>query len=178
MRMRKQGIIIESERIKEAKAKYNAYDAQIWIKEYFDKFSGGYNVYHKNHKFSPTGGGGAAEKEVGKMLAKYNGKQVEFLPEGNKKGPDMKFDEQTWDIKYIDYANENTIRKYLLDAQKADNAIFYWKTNEKLFVLKNASKREIGRLTKGQINSLPNIYYMDKNGLLKLLWKNKKGLNK
>jgi hypothetical protein len=40
------------------------------------------------------------------MLAKYNGKQVEFLPENNYKSPDIKFDNQKWDIKYISTANE------------------------------------------------------------------------
>ena len=55
--------------------------------------------------------------------------------------------------------------------------IFYWEINEKLFELNNASKREIGRLEKGQIDGLPEIYYIDKNNLLRLLWK-KKRLNK
>jgi len=47
-------------------------------------------------------------------------------------------------------------------------------TNEKLNDLNNAAMREIGRLTKGQIISLPDIYYMDKNGLLRLLWEQTK----
>jgi len=35
--------------------------------------------------------------------------------------------------------------------------------------------REIGKLEKlGRVNEMPNIYYMDKNGLLKLFWKNKR----
>jgi len=165
---------IEQQEIRKAAIqKYNSYGSE-WEKAYFDKFSGGYNVYHKEHKFSQTGGGGEAEIKVGKMLAKYNGKQVEFLAEGVKKGPDVKFDNKTWDIKYINKANDATIRKYLLDARKADNAIFYWDTNEKLNNVNNAAMREIGRLTKGQIISLPDIYYMDKNGLLRLLWEQTK----
>ena len=37
-------------------------------------------------------GGGAAGKTVGEIFTKYNGKQVEFLPEGDdKKEPDIKF---------------------------------------------------------------------------------------
>jgi hypothetical protein len=110
--------------VKEARVKYDAYDSKEWDKAYFDEFSGGYNVYHKDHKFSSTGGGGGAEKIVGKMLAKYNGKQVEFLPEGGKKQPDVRFDGKTWDIKYIDHANEETIRAAIRDSRKADNAIF------------------------------------------------------
>jgi hypothetical protein len=167
---------VQAEIRKEALQKYNSY-GDDWEKAYFDKYSDGFNVCHRDHKFTKTGGGGEAEKAVGKMLAKYNGKQVEFLPEGNKKGPDVSFDNKKWDIKYIDQANEGTIRKYLLDARKADNAIFYWNTNEKFNDLNNAAKREIGRLLKGQINGLPDIYYMDKNGLLKLLWEKQKGTN-
>jgi hypothetical protein len=61
---------------KAAANKYNSYGSSEWEKAYFDKFSGGFNIYHKEHKFSATQGGGEAEKIVGKMLAKYNGKQV------------------------------------------------------------------------------------------------------
>ena len=154
--------------------KYNSY-GNDWEKAYFDKFSGGFNVFHKEHKFTKIGGGGDAEKIVGKILAKYNGKQVEFLPEGEKKGPDISFDNKTWDIKYIDQANEATIRKYLLDARKADNAIFYFTQEDKYTLLNNAIKREVGRFLKGQINKLPDIYVIDKNGLLKLLWEKQKG---
>ena len=101
--------IPEPEMIKAALQKYNSYGCE-WEKAYFDEFSGGYNVYHEEHQFTSAGGGGEAEKIVGKMLAKYNGKQVEFLPEGDTKSPDVKFDEQTWDIKTISKANEETIR--------------------------------------------------------------------
>ena len=82
----------------EALQKYNSYNDE-WVKAYFDEYSGGFCVHHKQHKFSKTGDGGKAEKEVGVMLAKYNGKKVEFLPEGEKKGPDVRFDQLTWDIK-------------------------------------------------------------------------------
>ena len=156
--------------------KYNSYGSE-WEKAYFDKFSGGYNVYHKRHNFAKKGGGGDAEVIVGKMLAKYNGKQVEFLPEGGKKSPDIKFDEKTWDIKYIDNANEETIRTAIRDARKADNVIFYFTQEDKYALLNNAINREVGRFTKGQINKLPDIYYMDKKGLLKLIWGKQKGAN-
>ena len=162
------------EYIKEARAKFNSYNTSSWKRVYFDEHSGGYNVYHKEHKFTKIGGGGEAEMFVGIMLAKNCGKQIEFLPEGKKKGPDVKFDEQTWDIKSISRANENTIRKYILDARKADNAIFYWNENNKLADLKNAMNREAGRLLKGQICRLPDIYYIDRDRFLKLLWEKQK----
>ena len=157
---------------KKSKEKYQSYDEK-WDRAYFDEFSGGFNVYHQEHQFTNTQGGGDAEKMVGKLLAKNNGKQVEFLPENGKgKGvPDLIFDDHTWDVKYIDNANENTIRAYIKDARKADRAIFYF-TNDKYQELRSAINREVGRF-KGmnRLGELPDIYYMDKEGLLKLLWK-------
>ena len=85
--------------------------------------------------------------------------------------PDLKFDGRTWDVKYIDNANENTIRAYIKDARKADRAIFYF-TNDKYSDLRSAINREVGRFkSMDKIGDLPDIYYMDKGGLLKLLWK-------
>jgi hypothetical protein len=160
--------VLTAEIIKTALFKYYSYDAD-WEKAYFDPQSGGYNVYHKRHQFSQVKGGGNAEKIVGKMLADV-GKQVEFLPEGGKKSPDCKFDNQTWDIKFIENANEDTIRIYIKDARKADNAIFYY-TSNKYLLLQNAVIREVGKFTQeNRINELPNIYFID-NGDLKLFWK-------
>jgi len=166
---------VRLEIMKAALQKYNSYGEE-WEKAYFDKDSGGYNVYHNEHKFSKKGGGGNAEKTVGLMLAKYNGKQVEFLPEREKAAPDIKFDEQTWDIKYIDKANEETIRSSIKDARKAENAIFYWDTKNKLDELKNSVIRSIGYFkSQNALKTMPNIYYMEnKSGLLKLLWEKTK----
>ena len=161
----------KAEYIKEARAKYDAYDADVWIKAYFDEDSGGFNVYHKEHNFTKSGGGGAVEKIVGMLLAKYHGKQIEFLPEGRRKSPDIKFDNQTWDIKFIDNANEQTIRNHIKDAKKADNAIFYFTLESQYLTLLSAIKREVGRYMKGQMKQLPDIYVIDKNGLFSELWK-------
>ena len=163
---------IAQSKINVAIQKYNLYGDE-WEKAYFDELSGGFNVYHKDHKFSKKGGGGEAEKTVGEMLAKYNGRQVEFLPEGEKESPDISFDNKTWDIKYIDKANEDTIRNSIKNARKAENAIFYWDTKNKLDELKNAVIRSIGYfISKNTLDTMPNIYYVEnKSGLLKLLWK-------
>jgi hypothetical protein len=75
--------IAQPEIRKAAAGKYNAYGEE-WEKAYFDEYSGGYNVYHKDHKFTATGGG-EAEIIVGKLLAKHNGKQVEFFSGRMKK---------------------------------------------------------------------------------------------
>jgi hypothetical protein len=160
--------------IKKAAGKYNSYGSD-WKKAYFDEYSGGYNVYHREHQFTKTAGGGEAEKIVGKMLAKYNGKQVEFLPEGGKKSADLRFDRQTWDIKYIDHANEETIRAAIRDARKADNVIFYFTDERQCVLLNNATEREVGRFLRGQTNKIPDIYEIDKIGLLHLLWEKQKG---
>ena len=163
----------EQKVIQDAIRKYNSYGEE-WEKAYFDKFSGGFNVYHEKHNFAKKGGGGAAEKTVGEILAKYNGKQVEFLPEGEGKKPDVLFDNQTWDIKYIDNANEKTIRGYIEDIRKkeADCGIFYWENENKIEYLRNAIESEIGKLLKlGRINEMPDIYHIDKSGLLRTAWK-------
>ena len=165
--------------INEARAKYDAYDTDEWIKQYFDFETGGYNVYHKQHNFSKAGGGGKAEKTVGVLLAKNDGKQIEFLPEGGVKSPDVKFDGKTWDIKYIDIANQQSIRNDIKDARKADNVIFYFMVENQYDNLLNAIRREVGRFEKNnKIGELPDIYYIGGNRKLNLAWENKKRLNK
>jgi len=47
--------------ITNARKAYSAYDEKVWSKACFDEYSGGYNVYHKNHQFTKKGGGGKAE---------------------------------------------------------------------------------------------------------------------
>jgi hypothetical protein len=175
--MHQKNAALPPEALKVAAEKYSAYGSE-WEKAYFDERSGGYNVYHKDHNFAKKGGGGKAEMIVGKMLAEYSGKQVEFLPEGNTKSPDIKFDGKTWDIKYVEKASEHRMRNAILDSRKADNAIFYFTDESKYLLLVSAVDREVGRFLKGQTKKIPDIYYMDKSGILKLLWKNKEGLNK
>jgi len=48
-------VINKTELLKESLLKYNAYDSEKWIKAYFDEFSGGFNIYHKEHNFSNIG---------------------------------------------------------------------------------------------------------------------------
>ena len=142
--------------------------------------TGGYNVYSVRHKFSDVKAkgasmsGGDAEKAVGRMLAR-KGKQVEFLEEMADRWtpyPDLKFDAMTWDVKYIDVANENTIRDYIKNARKADCALFYWEDGNKLASLENAVARNIGYF-KQKAEIMPSVYYINKDGVLKLLYKRK-----
>lgn len=144
-----------------------------WTPILFSIQNGGYNVYHKDHNFSTQGNGGYAEKVVGMILAVINGKQVEFLPETNRGGrhPDLQFDNQTWDVKYINDANVETIRKYIRNGRKADNVIFYWSPgSSKLEDLKEATKRSINSAKQMGVE-IPGIYYMFNFIGLKTLYK-------
>lgn len=148
--------------------KYLSYNSD-WERILFVFHNGGYNVYHKNHNFSKQGNGGYAEKVVGRMLAVHNGKQIEFLPEyiRGRSHPDLWFDGQTWDVKYINYANCETIRKYIRNGKKADNVIFYWDTTISRFLdLKMAVSRSVGQFSKER-SDMPRIWYINDKGKLK-----------
>jgi hypothetical protein len=66
------------ELLKEAKAKYNAYDSHTWTKAYFDKFSGGYNVYHKDHCFQKKVEAGTLKKLLVKCLQNTMANKLNF----------------------------------------------------------------------------------------------------
>lgn len=159
---------------KKAWEKYQSYNNE-WTKAYYDEYSGGFNVYHQEHQFTNTQGGGEAEKIVGKLLAKNCGKHVEFLPENGKgKGvPDLKFDGHTWDIKYIRAANENTIRTYIKDARKAECVLFYADEIDRSKDILSAIQREIGKYKSMNrpVDELPDVYSITKDGVLKLILK-------
>ena len=178
--------------VENAKQKYDSYD-ENWNKLYFNEENGGYNVSHKKHQFSRNKGereviingkkvkekskmsGGEAEKYVGRILAEKRGKQIEFLPENGKKEekPDLAFDGKTWDVKYIPLANENTIRKAIEDATKAECAIFYWDEENRLEDLKKAIERTIGKYRKkGKLNELPSVFYVNDEGEFRCLFDN------
>ena len=117
--------------------------------------------------------GGEAEKWLAQQLAKQ-GKAIEFLPESGIKGKsgDMFFDGYTWDCKYIPLANTNTIRSYIKEARKADRVIFCWEDESRLDILRSAIASEVGNFRKkNRLNELPDIYWVDRNGKLHLLWK-------
>ncbi len=154
--------------------KTHAYDSRLyeygndWKPVLLSIQNGGYNIYHKDHNFSKQGNGGYAEKVVGMILAVINGKQVEFLPESPREGrrPDLQFDGMTWDIKYINDVNEETIRKYIRNGRKADRVLFFWQSvSGKIGILKSATARELGNsLRRGE--PFPGIFYLNAEGLL------------
>lgn len=116
--------------------------------------------------------GGEAEKHVGRLLADFAAKQVEFLQEnGNGTAkPDIHFDNRTWDVKYISTAKENTIRTYYKEARKADAVIFYSERGRDIDIL-SAVNRERGRYASlgRDISELPKVYAMNENGIIRLL---------
>jgi hypothetical protein len=146
--------------------KYNSYGSE-WIRAYFDQYSGGFNVYHKEHNFSTAGG--KYEKEVGKLLAK-EGKQVEFLSEKGQrtKHPDVSFDNQTWDIKSVIAYTSGSIMDSIWNGKKANNVIFYFTNKVNLNILEEGHKRVYGRFAKfGKLDKMPVVYYIDENKRLR-----------
>ena len=69
--------MLQKEITKAAMQKYNSYGSE-WEKAYFDKFSGGYVVIHKGHKFDPDTG--KFELKTVKILAN-RGYAVEMMNE-------------------------------------------------------------------------------------------------
>ena len=161
--------------ISKSRALFDGYDKNIWTKEsFFDENSGGYYVSHKDHNFEKEGEGGKAELIVGEMLAR-KGKRVEFLAEVHgKSNPDMMFDGVTWDVKFAQKANGETLRKYIKDASKADNAIFFFgeAEKEKIKELQTAINRQVGHYRKeGKLYKMPNVYIIGSDGKMRRLYK-------
>ena len=190
-------------KIAESKKEWNNIDTNIWNKTKFYPESGGFIAAHKQKapdNDKDKTGGVHGENTVNELLAKA-GKRIYRLPDnvsdktpilgkpykellkykadGSIYGfPDDYFDGQTWDIKKIDDANENTIRSYIKDGRKADNVIMYFE-KDKIGLLTNAVLREAGkRKPLGELNTLPNIYLINDKGDLTRFWTQKSGLVK
>lgn len=167
-------------RINDLNSISDKYNYKEWRKLVINPNTGGFVVLHKKHQFSLNKikgaklSGGQAEKKVAFNLAKQ-GKQVEMSPENGgyqNSSADLRFDNQSWDVKYIDVANPNTIRTYFKEARKAKNVIFYTSSIDRSNDILSAIQREIGRY-KGMgrnIKELPNVYTMKGDGELKQLW--------
>lgn len=190
-------------KIVESTNEWNNIDTNIWNKTKFYPESGGFIAAHKQKapdNDKDKTGGVHGENTVNELLAKA-GKRIYRLPDnvsdktpilgkpykellkykadGSIYGfPDDYFDGQTWDIKKIDDANENTIRSYIKNGRKADNVIMYFE-KDKIGLLKNAVLREAGkRKPLGELNTLPNIYLINDKGDLTRFWTKKSGLVK
>lgn len=156
--------------VEKSRQQYERYGEE-WEKAGFDEDSGGYMVIHKHHNTNTSGW--KYEQKAGELLIKQ-GKQVEFLSEEgtHTKHPDLGFDEKTWDVKGITNAKVDTYRKYIKDAEKADNALFVLENHEHFTILQDAVERSIGYYkSKNKLEKMPGVYYFNQNGQLKSLYK-------
>lgn len=131
----KMNVANKVELLKEAKAKYNSYNADDWIKAGFDEFSGGYRVYHKNHNFDPTIGifdipRGDYEKKASDILVKYGMSVVleSEIAEDWIKTPDGLLNGVKFDIKGIEGSSHRIIKEAISKSSKqgAEITVFYF----------------------------------------------------
>jgi len=115
----------KTEYIKKAKAEYNSYHTDEWIKAGFDEFSGCYRVYHKNHQFDPTIGKfgiprGDYEKNASEVLVKY-GMNVVLCSEKQEFGvktPDGLLNGVLFDIKGVEGDSHRIIKEAISKSSK------------------------------------------------------------
>lgn len=142
-----------------AKEKYDKYNPKEWNKIKFNDQTGAYIIEHQYHKFNKQIGG-QTERKVGEILYNLN-KQVEFLDEyDNKKSPDLKFDNQTWDIKTVVSYTNRSIADAIYDARKAENVIFYFTKNINIDLIEAVYQRQLAN-TKKYKGKIPNAYYIN-----------------
>jgi hypothetical protein len=143
------------ELLKEAKAKYNAYNADDWVKVGFDEHSGGYCVYHKDHLFDPTIGKfgiprGDYEKNAAKVLSAY-GMNVVLKSERCKDGiktPDGFLNGVLFDIKGVEGNSQRRIKDVFSKSSKqgAEVTVLYFhdKNMFDMDFVKESYKRYLG----------------------------------
>ena len=155
------------EYIRESRAKYNAYDDE-WEKAYFDEFSGGYVVYHKEHQFDPTIGKfgiprGDYEKIASGVLVKY-GMSVELFSEAPEYGikiPDGLLNGKLFDIKGIEGTGKENILKDLKSAnkKKAEVVVFYYH-DKRLFSENQIRDNYHSYLRNSKSKRIQHVYYI------------------
>jgi len=165
--------------INEARAKYDAYDTDEWIKAGFDEQSGGYCVYHKEHRFDPTKGifgfeRGKYEKFSSKILMKY-GMRVELTSEEqgeNEEGeklPDGLLNERKFEIKSIEGTGKENVLKDIKDASKkgAEIVVLYYH-KESLFDEMQIRENYNTYLRTSKSKRVQHVYYIVNQKLHKL----------
>jgi hypothetical protein len=155
-----------TELIKEAKAQYNAYDSNTWIKAGFDEHSGGYCVYHKLHQFDPTIGKfgiprGDYEKKSASVLMGY-GMSVILESEIKGKGvktPDGLLNGILFDIKGIESESIRNIKNRISEASKqgVEIAVLYF--HDSVLFDKDLVKEGYGKyLTNSNSKRIKKVY--------------------
>ena len=182
--------------IKAAKAEYDSLPDKEWHKDKFYEATGGFLVTHVlKDKDNLKRAGIRQEVLVSEILA-MQGNEVYRLPENvlskideitilgkpyreylKFKGgsevprgyPDLLFNGETWDVKYIN-GNVETIRKAIKDGRKADNVIFYAEDFIREKDVKDAIEREVGKYNSigKNTNELPNVYMFDGEKLVRI----------
>jgi len=161
--------------IKNQKAKFDAYDDEEWVKEYFDEETGGFFVYHKEHQFDKKIGAfkierGDYEINSAKILARY-GKSVELSSEAStgKKIPDGLLNGRKFDIKGVEGDGKDNIYYDIRDTSKkgAEAIVLYYHKN-KFYdedKIRESYNRYIGN---SQSKRLKTVYYIVDDKLHKM----------
>ena len=124
-----------AEHIKAARVKYDSYDTVDWEKAGFDEFSGGYMVYHREHRFDPSIGKfgiprGDYEKNASEVLVKYGMSVIleSEISEDGIKTPDGLLNDALFDIKGIEGKSKRIIKDKISEASKqgVEIAVLYF----------------------------------------------------
>ena len=166
-----QNLDIRAENVRAAMAKYNAYDSDVWKKDYFDKVTGGYMVTDRRriqHAQSSKNETEKFQKEYEQALVfAKNGHCIEFLKEGSRVSlPDVKFDGVLGDLKRT--SSHNNIANYAKKAIREQNAeivLFQFDNEtEKIYIELLKLKNKYGIKTYYFFTGSNKVYTNFKNG--------------
>ena len=165
--------------IRKARTKYNAYSSAELTKAGFDKHSGGYWVYHKEHRFDPTVGifgisRGDYERISSEVLMNYS-MRVELGSEEQGENPngikiaDGLLNDKLFDIKCIEGTGKENILKNLKDASKkgCEIVVLYYHVAY-LFDYKQMRENYQTYLRNSKSKRIQQVYYIVDRKLHKL----------
>ena len=158
-----------TEYIKAAKALFDSYDENVWDKAYFDEHSGGYAVFHKDHKFDPTIGvfdipRGDYEKIASEILVKY-GMCVELDSErqhsDEEKMKDGFLNGIPFEIKGMEGNGKNNIINNLKEANKKNvELIVLYYHDKDLFSERQIHESYKSYLRNSKSKRIKQVYYI------------------
>ena len=170
---------------KRARAEFDSYDSSVWGKDGFvlcvdgkkvhidgfDKQSGGFVVYHKEHEFDPTKGRygfprGNYEKLASGVLTKY-GMKVELGSENQgenqdkNKIPDGLLNGKIFDIKGVEGTGKDNILKDIKSTSKknAEILVLYYH-DKKLFNEMKIRESYKTYMRNSESKRIQQIYYI------------------
>ena len=156
-----------TEYIRTAKAKYDSYDTNEWVKCGFDEHSGGYYVYHNEHHFDPTIGAfgierGKYEEIASVVLMKY-GMQVELGSEtpGDNKIPDGFLNSRVFEIKGIEgIGKENILKDIKNTSKKGAEVVVIYYHDKNLFNEPQIRENYSTYLRNSKSKRIQHVYYI------------------